>query len=98
MIADDDFTSESVGKDAVVVRADGHKIPEILQEYSFMNVSVIEGSGIVDGIEIKKGAHFILPHNYGIVKFEGKWELIFLPFRIILSFNSNYYFIYQFSC
>lgn len=49
---------------------------EILQEYNFMNVSVIKGKGTVDCIEIKKGTHFILPYNYGIAKFKGNMELI----------------------
>ncbi len=41
-----------------------------------MNVSVIEGYGMVDDKEIKKGSHFILPYNYGRVKFTGEMELI----------------------
>ena len=41
-----------------------------------MNVSVVEGSGTVDGIEIKKGTQFILPYDYGTAKFEEKMELI----------------------
>ncbi|MDO4743939.1 MAG: mannose-6-phosphate isomerase, partial [Clostridia bacterium] len=44
--------------------------------YHFMNVSVVEGSGMVDGQEIKKGAHFILPYEYGKVSLCGKMELI----------------------
>ena len=31
VIADGNFSVESVGKDAVVIRADGHPVPEILQ-------------------------------------------------------------------
>ena len=53
-----------------------HSKAEIMQEYCFMNVSVVEGYGIVDGKEIKKGTHFILPHDYGIAEFTGKMELI----------------------
>ena len=49
---------------------------EILQEYNFMNVSVVEGDGMVDGKEIRKGTHFILPYDYGIAEFTGKMELI----------------------
>ena len=49
---------------------------EILQEYNFMNVSVVEGCGMVDGKEIKKGTHFVLPYDYGFVEFTGKMELI----------------------
>lgn len=32
VIADGNFPAESVGKDAIVVRADGHGVPEILDE------------------------------------------------------------------
>ena len=49
---------------------------EILQEYNIMNVSVIEGCGMIDSKEIKKGTHFILPYNYGFAEFTGKMELI----------------------
>lgn len=31
VIADGNFPSESVGKDAIVIRADGHGVPEILE-------------------------------------------------------------------
>ena len=53
-----------------------HERAEILQEYNFMNVSVIEGDGMIDGKKIKKGTHFILPYDYGIAEFTGKIELI----------------------
>ena len=53
-----------------------HEKAEILQEYNFMNVSVVDGDGMVDGKEIKKGTHFILPYGYGIAEFTGKMELI----------------------
>ena len=49
---------------------------KINQPYSFMNVSVVEGAGTVDGHEIKKGSHFILPCGYGEVEFVGNMELI----------------------
>lgn len=49
---------------------------KICQEYSFMNVSVIDGEGTVDGKRIKKGSHFILPYGYGTAVFEGNMELI----------------------
>lgn len=41
-----------------------------------MNVSVINGQGAVDGINISKGEHFIIPYGYGKVNFGGKMELI----------------------
>lgn len=33
---------------------------KILQPYSFMNMSIIDGEGTIDGIPIKKGSHFII--------------------------------------
>lgn len=38
---------------------------KILQPYSFMNMSIIEGEGTIDGISIKKGSHFILTAECG---------------------------------
>lgn len=42
----------------------------------FVNVSVLEGSGTINGTAIKKGDHFIIPHGYGKCLFEGAAELI----------------------
>lgn len=46
------------------------------QEYPFLNVSILEGSGILNGQAVKKGDHFILPSGYGMVELTGKMELI----------------------
>ena len=46
------------------------------QEKPFLNVSVIEGSGTIDGIAIQKGAHFILPAGYGEYTLDGELTLI----------------------
>lgn len=46
------------------------------QTHPFMNVSVIEGCGIVNGRVVKKGDHFILPDGYGSVELTGEMELI----------------------
>ena len=46
------------------------------QTHPFMNVSVIDGCGIVNGRVIKKGDHFILPDGYGNVELAGEMELI----------------------
>ncbi len=46
------------------------------QEYPFLNVSVIEGCGTINGQEIKKGDHFILPAGFGEVKFAGEMGLV----------------------
>ena len=45
-------------------------------EDSFANVSVIEGKGTINGVEIKKGSHFIVPSGYGEMKFEGDMMMI----------------------
>lgn len=42
----------------------------------FKIVNVLKGLGSIDGIAIQKGDHFILPHHYGPVLFEGNLELI----------------------
>jgi mannose-6-phosphate isomerase class I len=46
------------------------------QEHPFLNVSVIDGSGEIDGNPIKKGDHFILPAGYGSFILKGTMELI----------------------
>lgn len=43
---------------------------------SVMNVSVIEGEGLVNGQMIRKGDHFILPAGIGTVDFQGDMSLI----------------------
>ena len=42
----------------------------------FLIMSVVEGSGTIDGQEIRKGAHFILPAGYGNVKLKGNMKII----------------------
>ena len=49
---------------------------EIAQDYPFLIMSVVEGSGTVDGQPVKKGAHFILPSGYGTAVFTGDMEMI----------------------
>lgn len=49
---------------------------EISQDFSFMNVSVVEGCGTVDGKPVKKGSHFILPYGYETAQFKGNMEII----------------------
>jgi len=46
------------------------------QNHPFLNVSVIEGSGEIDGTPIKKGSHFILPADYGTYHLKGNMDLI----------------------
>lgn len=46
------------------------------QKYPFLNVSVLEGSGTINGQNLKKGDHFILPAGYGTVQLQGEMEWI----------------------
>ncbi len=46
------------------------------QKYPFLLASVLDGSGSVDGVSVKKGDHFILPAGYGRAVFAGRMELI----------------------
>jgi mannose-6-phosphate isomerase len=45
-------------------------------EEKFLNVSVIDGCGELDGTSLKKGDHFILPYGYGEYRLQGNMELI----------------------
>ena len=53
-----------------------HGEQEFIQDKSFLNVSVIDGSGFIDGYQLKKGDCFILPFQYGSYKLTGNMELI----------------------
>ncbi len=53
-----------------------HGQQEFLQEHKFLNVSVVDGSGFIDLLPIKKGDHFILPYGYGSYVMKGNMELI----------------------
>ena len=46
------------------------------QKYPFLNMSVIEGEGLVNGQMIKKGDHFILPAGIGEVSLRGDMKII----------------------
>ena len=48
----------------------------IKQDQPFMNMSVIEGEGLVNGQMIKKGDHFILPAGIGEVHLRGNMKII----------------------
>lgn len=51
---------------------------EFVHDFSsyFTNVSVIDGEGSIDGISVKKGNHFIIPHGYGECRIEGNLTII----------------------
>lgn len=42
----------------------------------FMNVSIIDGCGEVDGVKVKKGDHFIVPNGYGEMTLSGTMSMI----------------------
>lgn len=42
----------------------------------FTNVSIAGGSGCVNGIPLEAGGHFIVPHEFGECRFEGKMTII----------------------
>lgn len=46
------------------------------QDAPFLNVSVLEGSGTLNGQPVKKGDHFIVPAGYGMMQFAGDLELV----------------------
>lgn len=47
-----------------------------LQGMPFLIMSVVEGSGSIDGNRIRKGDHFILPYGYSSPVFEGDMKII----------------------
>lgn len=49
---------------------------EYVQNKAFQIMSVIDGEGIIDGISVKKGEHFIIPCGYGAYTLDGKMTLI----------------------
>lgn len=51
-------------------------VQDFNQDKDFMNVSIIRGSGEIDGIKLSKGDHFILPFGYGRFILKGDMELI----------------------
>ncbi|WMC91548.1 GH1 family beta-glucosidase [Kineothrix sp. MB12-C1] len=53
------------------------------QDYPFMNMSVIEGDGLINGQFIKKGDHFVLPADFGLIELHGKMQLIASAVKII---------------
>ena len=46
------------------------------QNDPFLNISILDGSGTLNGQPVKKGDHLIVPAGYGTMKFEGDLELI----------------------
>lgn len=46
------------------------------QEYPFLNVTITDGSGIINGNPVNKGDHMIIPNGFGTVQMQGKFEMI----------------------
>ncbi len=46
------------------------------QNCPFLAASVLEGEGTVDGAEVRRGDHFIIPAGYGTVEMTGRMSLI----------------------
>lgn len=46
------------------------------QDKPFLNVSILDGEGTIDGRKIKKGDHFILPAGYGEYALDGNMTII----------------------
>lgn len=46
------------------------------QEYPFLILSILEGSGMVDGHPMEKGAHLLFTSDHGTIMLEGEMELI----------------------
>lgn len=46
------------------------------QAWPFLDVSVLEGKGTIDGREIVKGDHFIIPNGYGTFTLDGEMLLV----------------------
>lgn len=46
------------------------------QNYPFLNISILEGEGTLDGRPVKKGDHMILPYGYGEYQVQGAMLMI----------------------
>lgn len=53
------------------------------QRFPFLIVSVVEGSGRINNMHIKKGDHFIIPAGYGTSEFKGEMELICSTYPVL---------------
>lgn len=46
------------------------------QVYPFMLMSVVEGKGSVNGLDVKKGDHFVIPDGTGTIELDGNMVII----------------------
>lgn len=49
---------------------------EFEQSYPFLNMTVTQGSGMIDGQPVYQGDHMILPNGYGKVALQGEMEIV----------------------
>lgn len=59
-----------------VFKADIAGEMSLKQKYPFLSLSILDGSGSIDGQQVKKGEHLILPCGYGTAVIKGKMSLI----------------------
>lgn len=59
-----------------VYRAELHGKAELNWTQPFVNVSVLDGEGTIDGMQIQKGDHLLICADYGTMQLEGRLELI----------------------
>lgn len=59
-----------------VEKLDVHGKAEFERKCNFMDVSVIDGVGKIDGTKLKKGMHFIVPSDYGKINLAGNMSMI----------------------
>lgn len=60
-----------------VWKAELDGVEELIQDQKFLLGSVIDGCALLDGCELKKGDHFILPADMGTVTLSGTATFIF---------------------
>lgn len=81
------ITKASAGKDnelTLLAVSDYYKVWKlnvakeafVEQAYPFLIVSILDGSGTIDGRAVKKGDHMLLPNGYGRIHMQGEMELI----------------------
>lgn len=59
-----------------VWKVDVEDVTSFSMDRSFMLASVVEGQGEINGEELKKGDHFIIPYGFGEVVLQGELQLI----------------------
>ena len=59
-----------------VVKAEIAGTAQISWDQPFVNISVLEGEGTLDGMPVRKGTHAIIPSGYGKMELEGQMTVI----------------------